>query len=114
VVQLLPPLFEIGENVASNYEHWSERRKLDIDSDANIKPEDKPAEKAKVDERCKAFREKFAFTAELRSMWGVGAEKEPSAKGASKALSKRRVSTHKSRPDSPAAGAPAAGGGDSK
>ena len=112
---MLPPLFEIGENVASNYEHWCERRKLDIESDASIEPADKPAEKAKVDDRCKAFREKFAFTAELRSMWGAGAEeKEPSAKSASKALSKRRVSTFKSRPDSPAAGAPAAGGGDSK
>jgi len=63
-VQIFPPLFEVGENVCNNFVNWAERRKEDISSDAKI--EDKAGERAKVDEKIKGFRERFAFTAELR------------------------------------------------
>ena len=63
-VQIFPPLYEIGENVCNNFVNWAERRKEDINADAKI--EDKAGERAKVDDKIKGFRERFAFTAELR------------------------------------------------
>ena len=62
---MLPPLHEVGENMARNFTNWCERRKLDILADAAI--EDKEGEMGKVDVRAKALQEKFAFTEALRA-----------------------------------------------
>ena len=50
--------------MCNNFVNWAERRKEDINADAKI--EDKSGERAKVDDKIKGFRERFAFTAELR------------------------------------------------
>ena len=101
VVKLFPPLFEVGENVSSNFQHWCDRQKLDIDTNDKIKAEDKAAEKDKVEAKKAAFREKMSFTSALRAAYsqngvgGVGGAggAGDAPKSLPKGMSLRRVST---------------------
>ena len=67
VVKVFPPLYEIGSNMATNYASWGERRKMEFQADAKLTADARAEECRKLDERIAKFREKLAFTEDLKA-----------------------------------------------
>lgn len=65
VVNVLPSLHVIGENMLNNMIAWGQKRKDEI---ASSEMPDQPGECRKVDERLSKFSEKMAFLPKMREM----------------------------------------------
>ncbi len=68
VVNVFPPLYEIGHNMSTNFLLWGERRKGEFMADTTLSPETQVEEVKKLDDRMNKFRDKMAFLNELRVM----------------------------------------------
>ena len=63
-INIFPPHFQMGVNMADNYCGWGEKRKLDIQNDAKITNKDE--EIGKLITRMEKFRARFSFCDELK------------------------------------------------
>lgn len=79
VVQLFPPLYEVGFNILNNFASWGDLRKENILDDVSIS--NKVEELQKVDERVEAFRQKMAYLGDLKAKV-LGSPARPRAESA--------------------------------
>lgn len=68
LINVFPPLFEIGQNMTANFINWGDRRKQEITNDEAMAAETKPVEVQKVTDRLNKYREKMAFLDAYQSM----------------------------------------------
>jgi len=61
LINVFPPLYEIGQHMCANFLNWGQRRKVEIEEDANMTPEVKTEEVRKLTERMGKYRDKMAF-----------------------------------------------------
>lgn len=61
VINVFPPLFEIGQHMTANFTNWGERRKQELVDDEKLSAEAKPEEVRKVTERISKYRDRMAF-----------------------------------------------------
>lgn len=67
-VNIFPPLHEIGSNMLNNFKQWSDKRKMEIESDSSMDVTKKAEETRKLDDRIGKFTEKLAFTQQYKIM----------------------------------------------
>ncbi len=67
VVQIFPPLTDIGDNMLNNFLSWGNRRILEIPQDEKIAPENRAVEIGKLNDRLGKFKDKMSFLAKFKS-----------------------------------------------
>jgi hypothetical protein len=68
-VNVFPTLHEIGACMGSNYQHWGQRRVLELTTAAPAGASGgKTEEVTKLEERLQKFKDKMAFVATLQGM----------------------------------------------
>ena len=69
-IKAFPALYDIGENITSNFTSWGEKRTREIQGDGSMDAATKAAEIAKIEGRIQKFKEKQSYTDELRDFIG--------------------------------------------
>jgi hypothetical protein len=67
VITLFPPLTDIGDNMATNFQCWGQKRIAEIQADEKMTPENKEVEVGKLEGRLKGFSGKMAFMDGLKT-----------------------------------------------
>ena len=67
-VKVFPPLYEISENITTNFASWGDRRVEEIKVDGSLDVATKAAEIAKIETRIQKFKEKQSYTEGLREL----------------------------------------------
>lgn len=61
VINIFPPLHQIGENMLHNFLSWGDKRIQELKNDPNLTPENKTVEVGKLEDRLKKFKDKMNF-----------------------------------------------------
>jgi hypothetical protein len=61
LINVFPPLYEIGQNMSANFMNWGDRRKHELTSDESMAADVKAVEVQKVVDKMVKYKEKMNF-----------------------------------------------------
>jgi hypothetical protein len=89
MINVFPPLYEIGQNMCANFMNWGDRRKMEISNDEKMTDKVKAVETGKIVEKMTKYKEKMAFLDAYQMLPRRGSNQRKDGNGSAPQLVRR-------------------------